>query len=248
MDSKSAPRALRRTVAFALGVFLIAGLVGCTLVRGSGDVISEERDVSGFDSILVQGGGILEIVQTDDEGLTITADENLLEYIETDVKGDTLEITIRDPNTQIMPSEDIRYEVRLRDLNEVDVDGSVDIVCEGMLTDDVKLDISGSSSVAFSSLDADSLELSISGSADSTIDGEIAEQRLDISGSGDFQHGELRSRSSRVSISGSGDVTVWATDELDIDVSGSGNVSYYGSPTVSQNLSGSADIESLGDK
>lgn len=248
MDSKSPPRAVRHAAASALCALVIVGLAGCTLVRGSGDIISEERDVTGFDSILVQGGGILEIVQADDEGLTITGDENLLEYIETEVKGNTLEITVRDPNTQIMPSEDIRYEVRLRDLNEVDVDGSVDIVCEGMLTDDVKLDVSGSSSVEFSSLDANTLELGISGSAESTIDGEVAEQKLDISGSGDFQHGGLRSRTTAVSISGSGDVTVWATDELDIDVSGSGNVSYYGSPTVSQDLSGSADIESLGDK
>jgi hypothetical protein len=243
-------RKMRAAAAVSAVALLSAcvALTGCTIVRGSGDITTEERSVSGFDSILVQGGGFVEIIQGDEEGLTITADENLLEYIDTEVRGTTLEITIREQTTQVMPSEPIRYEVRLRELSDVKLDGSVELIAEGLQADDLVIDSDGSAGVEISDLEADSVEFTVSGSGESAIDGEVGEQELSVSGSGSFNNGDLATESTRVSISGSGEATVWATDELEIDVSGSGSVSYYGSPTVTQNLSGSEDIESLGDK
>ena len=66
------------------------------LVRGSGDVIVENRSVSGFDKVSVEGAGRVIITQGKKESLTVETDDNLMKYIKTEVTGDTLEIGFED--------------------------------------------------------------------------------------------------------------------------------------------------------
>ncbi len=68
-----------------IGLLIIGNLLitacGLRTIQGSGDVITESRDVSGFDSVSLTGIGRVIITQGDKESLTIEADDNLLEYI-----------------------------------------------------------------------------------------------------------------------------------------------------------------------
>ena len=94
------------------------------LVRGSGDIVKESRDVDGFDRIVVTGAGTVIITQGGSESLTIETDDNLMEYIETEVSGNTLEIgftrdTAFSPGgggKVLEPSEGFVFEIRIRKL------------------------------------------------------------------------------------------------------------------------------------
>ena len=66
-------------------------------VRGSGNVISETRSVANFENVSLSGIGTLYIIEGDEESLEIEAEDNLLEHIETEVRGRTLEIKIEEP-------------------------------------------------------------------------------------------------------------------------------------------------------
>jgi hypothetical protein len=59
-------------------------------VSGSGRVMSETRNVSGFSNVSLKGSGRVVIEQGAAESLTVTSDDNLLKYVETEVRGSTL--------------------------------------------------------------------------------------------------------------------------------------------------------------
>ena len=97
------------------------------LIKGSGNVILEERDVSGFDQIVMAGAGQIIITQGDRESLSIETDDNLLEYISTEVTGDTLEIDFTKDiilssgaRNSLQPSAGFIFRISVIDLEQVD--------------------------------------------------------------------------------------------------------------------------------
>jgi hypothetical protein len=67
---------MRHRVVLALLAVLL--LAGCTITRGSGQLSSESRQVSGFTKVELSGSGELKIEQTGTESLTISAEDNVL--------------------------------------------------------------------------------------------------------------------------------------------------------------------------
>src|SRR5512140_783439 len=73
-----------------LAVFVLTGcsaiLNGSQVIKGSGNVTSEDRSVSGFTSISLEGSADVQVVLGESEGLTIEAEDNILPVIETVVQ------------------------------------------------------------------------------------------------------------------------------------------------------------------
>jgi hypothetical protein len=57
-------------------------------VRGSGNVVEETREVSGVSGVELATLGTLHVEIGESESLRIEAEDNLLEYIETDVRNE----------------------------------------------------------------------------------------------------------------------------------------------------------------
>jgi hypothetical protein len=232
----------------------VTQLTGCSLsfwsnsigVKGSGHVISEDRAVSGFDRVSLSGSGHLAIVQGDQEGLTIEADDNLLPLIKSEVSGGSLRLGPEDVN--LRPSNTIQYRLRLKNLKELHLSGSLDADAPSLRTDGLVLSISGSGRIQVRQLDTGNLDVHVSGSGDIDVAGKADHQQVAISGSGDYRAGGLESQKIAVHISGSGDATVWAHEALEAHVSGSGGIKFYGSPQLDTHVSGSGSVRSLGAK
>src|SRR5262245_51971625 len=75
------------TVMWALS---FASCVPSLEVGGSGNAITESRNVSDFNSVRLMGSGQLTIDVTGTESLTIKADDNLLPYLTSEVNGKQL--------------------------------------------------------------------------------------------------------------------------------------------------------------
>jgi hypothetical protein len=216
------------------------------VVKGSGTIVTEERTVAGFDHVSVGGAGHLTIIQGDREGLTITADDNLLEYIETTVTGHRLRIG--PANVSLRPTQQIHYTLQMKDLRQLDLSGSLNAAIDSLTTESIHLRISGSGKIRISQLAARQCDSQISGSGRVDLGGHADSLRLQVSGSGDYLAGDLLSKEANIRISGSGDATLWVSERLDASISGSGTVSYFGHPNISQSVSGSGRIRSLGTK
>lgn len=97
---------------------------GFQTIRGSGKVIDEAREVSGFYQVEVCCGMELYLTQGKSESLRIQTDDNLLEKIETRIVNGKLEITYReDTNVIYRPSQPVRLYLSAVELQAVSVSG-----------------------------------------------------------------------------------------------------------------------------
>lgn len=241
-------------------IIFLSVVVGCALlsgcvnwnwsaahtVRGSGNIVSEIRNVSQFDRVSVSGSGQLTIVQGDQESLMIEADDNLLPLIKSDVAGGALNIGPEHVN--LSPTKTIRYRLALKGLKALHLSGSLQAEAQSLETPQLRVTISGSGKLQVARLEAGDFDLQISGSGNIQLAGKVNRQQIQISGSGNYRAGECESQTAAIQVSGSGDAIVWAHVGLDAHVSGSGEIKYYGSPQVTAHVSGSGGVHSLGNK
>ncbi len=226
------------------------------LVKGSGEIVVEDRKVSGFDKILVTGAGRLIITQGDSESLSIETDDNLMEYIETKVEGNTLEIGFTENalfssgrgQKALDPTDGFIFRITIISLEAISVAGAADIEAEKLKTDQLDISLSGAGKVTIDDLDAGSLSVLVSGAGDVNLAGRVKDQVVRMSGFGRYQAFNLESLQASVTISGAGGANVWAMETLDVTISGAGDVKYYGSPSVTPNISGVGRIQSQGEK
>ncbi len=211
---------MRSRVALALCIALLL-LAACSTTRGSGQLATAQREVSGFTKVELAGQGELTIEQTGTESLTISAEDNLLPLLTSDVSGDTLVLGTK-PNTSIVTTKPITYAVTVKNLDGLAVSGSGTMSAPKLATTELSSKISGSGTI--------------------TVSGAATDQDLEISGSGQYQADGLTSKTVNARISGSGNASVMATDVLDVQISGSGSVTYSGDPRVMQEISGSGQL------
>jgi carbon monoxide dehydrogenase subunit G len=211
-------------------------------------VVEEMREVSDFAGVSLSGGGRLSIELGERETLRIEADDNLLAYIETEVRDGRLELGVRE-GVNLRPTQPVRFYVTVKELNAIAVSGSGKVRAPDLEEEHFSVSISGSGEVRTGDLNASSLRVAVSGSGELELaGGEVNEQDISISGSGRVEASDLRCGSAKVAVSGSGGATVWATEGLDVRISGSGSVGYYGDPHTMFSTSGSGKISSLGNR
>ena len=188
-------------------------------VRGSGNVITESHDVSGFNQIAVLGSGNVVVDVNGSESLTVEAEDNIMPLLKTEVRNGRLELSVE---SSISPTVEVKYTITAATL-----DG---------------LSISGSGNVAATGIDAEAFDVEISGSGKVEPVGTAETLTLGISGSGRYAGEGLIASVGTVRVSGSGDAVVHVTDDLDAEVAGSGSVKYIGEPSLTTSISGSGDI------
>ena len=230
----------------ALLVVLAIVLSACGILVGSGERVTENREVSGFDSVSLTGSGVAIITQGGGESLTIETNENVIEHITSEVRDGTLHLGTDEQGNAVIGR--ITFTVGVDELKAAAVAGSGRVESESIETDSLDIRVAGSGSVNVGSLSADELSVRIGGSGGVEVAGKVPEQDIRIAGSGRYQAGDLLTETTVITISGSGKATLWTTESLDTDVSGSGSIDYYGNPTVSSSSSGSGDITGLGEK
>lgn len=233
-------------IAAALFVLALTSACGVRTVNGSGDIITEERDVSGFDRVSLVGFGDVIIEVGDEESLTITTDDNIMPYIHSEVRNNTLVLEFDDRgfSRNYRPTDGITFNVTVTELERVDISGAGKMVVGELETERFVVNNSGAASVEIEDLTADEVVITQSGAGTVIIAGEVKGQELSHSGAGSYLAGELESETAILEVSGVGTATVWATESLDISISGMGNVIYYGDPRISSEISGLGNLVS----
>ena len=231
------------TIISALTIFATSCKWTIGLVRGSGDIETEERNVSGFHKVSLEGIGNLIVTQGDEESLVIEADDNIISLIRTDVFAHRLTIGFK-RGYNFIPTVKIKYYLTVIDLDKISLSGTGDIDCDNFSTDKLEFEISGAGDIDFN-INAESVETTSSGAGDINLAGKVDSQEIDISGVGKYDAEELESRECSISLSGAGSVTVNTSEELDISISGVGNIYYAGDPHITQDISGLGRVKSI---
>ncbi len=234
----------RRPVLVMLMAGLFLNACAAEVIKGSGNVTSEARDVSGFNEVELKGVGNLTVRQTGSESLTIEAEDNILPYLRTEVENNRLTIYIGD-YTAIRPTEPISYNLSVKDLDALNLLGSGDIDAANISTEALTLNLSGSGNMDAARISAGKLELALQGSGDVKAAGEVDTQVVHISGSGSYRAENLQSKEAKIDLGGSGAAILSVSDELDVRLKGSGSVEYRGNATLRQDITGSGRVTEL---
>jgi hypothetical protein len=237
----------RLIVAAVVGVVALVAVGGYALWRaddgdafkGSGTVVTEPREVSGFAAIDLRGVGVLRVTQDTTETLTVRTDDNLLPLITTEVRDGTLRIAIdtREHRHGIDPTE-LTYDVSLTSLQALSVSGAARVESASLATEDLRLEVSGFAHVTLDGLQATSLHVASSGGSAFVVNGAVDAQEVVVDGAADYRARELTSRTATVRINGAGHVVVRVVESLDAEITGAGTVEYIGQPAVVQHVSG----------
>ena len=240
----------RSSKVIGLLAIVVTLLIACGfgITRGSGNLITESRSVSNLNRVNLSGSGEVVITQSGEESLTVETDDNIMQYVTTEVRGGTLYLGFDTKRVKSISPTRLRFDLNVKDLVGLKVSGSGDITSASLDTNRLDVGVSGSGDVRIDSLTAEEVEVRISGSGEVELAGEVTGQDVTISGSGKYRGGDLRSETVSLTISGSGDATLWATESLEARLTGSGSVNYYGNPKTDVSGSGSGKVRGLGAK
>lgn len=222
----------------ATAVLATAALTGC--VR-PGPMTSDSPEIGDVGAVVLDTSGDLTISEGD-PALTIHAPERVIDRLTATVRDGVLELGRAPGIPFAFGGGEIRYDLTVRDLDSIEVNGSGDVVAN-VSGDDLVIEINGSGDVAVSGLDAATIEVTISGSGDVELGGRADELTVEVNGSGDVDSDALEVRDARVAIDGSGDARLHVTGTLRVDISGSGSVRHRGGADVDADVSGSGDVE-----
>lgn len=244
---------MRTTTTFLVALCMIATVNAQwgKKIKGNGKVVTEERTTGSYEGVAVSGWFDVELVDGTEGALTIKGEENLLEYIITEVKDGDLVIRV-EKGVQIQPSSwknggAVLITVPVEKISSVSLSGSGDIVGKKKLqATDFYTSMSGSGDITLD-VEADSMEASMSGSGDMSLSGKAGNFEVRISGSGDVNAFGLEADTVEATVSGSADIEVTVHEMLKARVSGSGNIEYKGNPKkIDSKSSGSGDITKAG--
>jgi hypothetical protein len=231
-------------------------------IRGEGPVQEETRTVGKITAVELGTFGTLFIEQADSTSLSVTAQENLLEYIETDVRSGTLLIRTRS-RINLRAEEPVEYHLTVPSLEDVILGSSGDVImgpwnaerlyvslessgdleCDSLVCPELDVELESSGDLVLHYWQGESLRARLSSSGDVRInDGTAKDIDVDINSSGDFKADRLECARASVSTSSSGDASVRVSEYLRARTSSSGDIVYYGRPAVEGRASSSGEI------
>ncbi len=235
-----------KTMKFTLLMLLLAltaGLTSCLDefgIEGNGRPQTETRYARYFDEVSSSGPFNVYVLPGDEPSVEVTAESNLLSYIETDFDGDRLKIRTKGLHTldNNLPIDIYLYSPHV---NQLRLSGSGMIDAGNFTANRFEVFVSGSGQIK-TSVDVRELKAFVSGSGQIIIDGYCDNSEMAISGSGEIFSYDLEQDYCQVTISGSGDAFVNVSKLLDANISGSGNVLFINTPDIHSSISGSGKV------
>jgi hypothetical protein len=222
-------------------ILLFAGSLQAQ-VRGNGVIEEQTRALSGFNAISSSGSVDVFVKQGNTYSVVVRADGNLLNYIKTEVRNNTLIISV---TRNIWHAKTLEVHITMKALQKVVMSGSGDFYCKSPFSvQNLQLILSGSGD-AKAVLEAKNVHIKVRGSGDVEVSGIRGNLGIDINGSGDVEASGLQLETCSLNVLGSGDVELKGrTAQLTARVLGSGDLEAGGLAAVSVSVSntGSGDM------
>jgi hypothetical protein len=220
----------------SLLALLAISVPGCVInlqdsISGNGNVVKEQRDLEEFTGIKVSSGIDVYLTQGDVQEVVVEADENLQEWIRTEVSGSLLTVGTE---KSIRTAKAKKVWITCKTLNRIDISSAGDVNGESLFKVS-KLDIDMSSAGDLRlEVEADEINLSISSAGNANLKGKTNILKADLSSAGDLDAYELEAKIGDVSVSSAGHAKVYITEEASLRSSSAGDIKYKGEPRIKE--------------
>jgi len=227
-----------------VAIICTTGLQSCRFncVHGSGNEISETRKFGEFDRISVSGGYKVVLKQDSSFGIKITADDNLLKYIKTEVDNGKLKIYSR---RSFCNKGQMVINIGLKNLKELKATGGIEISSVGKInTKDIAFKLTGATKLSVE-LNAENVTTTGSGATEVNLRGIAKSHIIDLSGSGKVNALDFAVNNCDIQTAGVGESKVNVANILNIHSSGASSVKYKGNPQITNDKSGASSVEKV---
>lgn len=189
-------------------------------VKGSGKRVMQKREISPFTSISTEGAFEIEVTCQKDPGLEVEGDDNVLELVTSEVRGNVLRLK---SSKSYSTDEPVRFKISVPNLEGLTVSGAGRIDIKDMKNEKFEIDSNGAPNII------------VSGST-KTVD-------IDSNGAGKIDTHNLRASRAVVDSKGVSRIDLDVSEQLDIKVSGPSTVTYRGDPVVNKTVNGPGKVE-----
>lgn len=220
-------------------------LAGTSIGQQSAAQTSQRRDISGFNSIDVQGGIDVEITQGNDFSVEVEAPDGGPDGLHTQLNGTVLEIHRGAGSSRFFGlfSNDYEVHVTLPRLESLSARGGTEIDGMNTITGE-RLSISARNGSEIDlTVDVGEIEIELSGGSDIDLSGSADTASIHISGGSDFSGPGFTGGDVRIESSGGADTTLTVGNSITGNASGGSDVVYMGNPEFTDvKSSGGADV------
>ncbi len=235
---------MKKATTLIIAILCITVINAQKKIKGNGNVVTIERTTNDYNGISVSGFYDIELIDGTEGKITLMGEDNILDYIETEVRGGTLAIKSKD-NKNPIPSrgEGVIITIPVDEIDAIRLSGSGNFVGNKTLkTNDIDIRVSGAKNIELA-IEAADILVETSGSSNIDLTGSSENLRVRSSGSSNVKAYGLEVDDATLELSGSSDVELTVNKSLTSRVSGSGNIHYRGNPEkVRSQISGSGNV------
>jgi hypothetical protein len=210
------------------------GLPGAMTLQGSGTAATQDFDVDGFKAVEANGAFRVKITRGDEFAVSVTTDDNILEFVRVVNDGGTLTLDVDRGGKPfgISPKVGLTAEITMPSLEGVTLNGACTASFEGFKrTKAFKVQLAGASTLK-GELTAGKLDVDSSGASTVTLRGKADDGAIEASGASHLRLGDLDVERADVHLSGASSCAVRVGETLDYDLSGASHLEYRGDPSI----------------
>jgi hypothetical protein len=233
-----------------IGLVLMVMSLGCGLIpgvrtiSGSGDVVTREEPITGFDRVDVSHAFQVDISQGDTFSVVVRVDDNMIEYLEVVKQGDTLKIGLEPGQGYSVRKATLEADVTMPELAGLELSGASHVAVTGFKsTKAFDVNLSGASRLR-GDIEAGDATFDASGASRVTLNGSARNVTVEGSGASQIDLSDFAVADAKVKLSGASTATVNPSGTLDVDASGASDAYYLGDPTLGKvDTSGASSVE-----
>jgi hypothetical protein len=215
----------------------------CDCIKRTGSIITESRQLSGFDRVTVQDNLNVFITQDSVFKVEVEAGENIVPLIKTEVEGNTLVIK-NDNRCNWTRSYDKPFNVYVSMplINYVTSEGTGKITGTNTVTNKLEVETKNSGDIEFT-VNNPRVITHMFGYGDVILHGETAQHDCSIGGDGFLYAADLHTGYTWIQTFTSGLSYIYVRDYLIVKIEKRGDVLCYGNPTaIDKTVTGSGNL------
>jgi hypothetical protein len=234
---------MKKTTPIIITLFLsvlLMNLCFCNANASEGNPDQVTLKIGSFDAVQLYGGYDVELIQGNEESVTIETEHNLLKNIKAEIEKGKLIINCE----KGFQFDKVKLTIRFVDIYYLEVNGGMKLKSDKIIqVKDIEMVVNGGADIKIP-INGNTLSLNLSGGTNVKFTGKVTNLNIDLNGAGNISCDELESENVDIEIGGAGYAIVWATKSIIAKLSGVGVIEYTGNPgIVKSNVSGIGSVK-----
>ena len=195
---------------------------------GNKKIVFQERTIPIYSQIKVLGNADVVLTEGEVGQIKVETSENVLPYVITEVKGETLVVKLKHYGVSYVPKLKVYVPIDEK-FNKITIAGKGDVTLGEHF-----------------SIELQTLEVIIKIQGNVQLQGKTEVLKVSVLGSGNFQGKELLTHKGTLSISGTGNIEASVSEEVQAKITGYGHIIIFGNPSKKDtDIKGSGKIQFL---